>query len=430
MAYKSGDVVKHQVLQRDLDKDSITLLLKGGGTQELKASKHRYYMLDNKDTTFHVGDIWVMAGQDNMQGLGDIFDVLTMKSLQKPVRHDKVYLYDSSEHWRKFNQDPLHELDKSPRTITHVLSGFFAKHLHTLEFKGASLAPGFVNAFKKINAGLPIGLVACAQEQSTSKVWMTTNKDPYNSVYGAMLDKIRKIGGRVAGVLWYQGESDAIKSTNADNYASFFQNWISELRRDLDQPNLPVVFVQIGSHNLTSPEAKENWKKIQEVQFGFFGQSPYVAGVASLDAALDSSYILSAAGLSLVGKRLAYAADKAMKGQGDKATPLPLSAFRQKYIQHYESSTFEIMSVNLKFKHLDSPWKLRPDQSVVGFSFGEQEIPIIKAFVADTKTGTVRLYLPEAIDEPFTLHYGMQPGQANLITKDGRALPAFRNFLV
>ncbi|OBZ88023.1 hypothetical protein A0J61_03928 [Choanephora cucurbitarum] len=429
MVFRLSDVAKHQVLQRDFDKDSISVLLEGGGTQELETGG-LYYLIDDEDITFRVGDIWVMAGQDNMQGLGDIFDAFTMKNLQQPVRHDEVSLYDSSEHWRKFDQDPLHELNKSPRTIHHALPGLIAKHPHTLEFKGASLAPGFVNAFKEINADVPIGLVACAQEQSTSEVWKATNKGPKSSLYGIMLDKIGKIGGRVAGVLWYQGESDAIKSTKVDNYGLFFQSWISELRKDLNQPNLPVVFVQIGSHNIVSPEVKENWKKIQEAQFGFFGQSPYVAGVASLDAALDSSHILSAAGLSLIGKRLAYAADKAMKGQGDKATPLPLSAFRQKYTQHYETSSVEMMSINVKFKHLDSPWKLEPDQIVIGFSFGEQETPIIKAFVADAETGIVRLYLPKVIEEPLTLHYGMQPGQANLITKDGRALPAFRNFLV
>ncbi|OBZ86789.1 hypothetical protein A0J61_05162, partial [Choanephora cucurbitarum] len=230
--------------------------------------------------------------------------------------------------------------------------------------------------------------------------------------------------------LWYQGESDAFDSARAKIYGKLFQAWVSQLREDLSQPNLPVVFVQIGPYNLESSEHRNNWKKIQAAQFEMFGQSPYTAGVASMDAMLDSSRDLSASGLSLVGRRLALAADKAMKGEGASATPLPLTAYRQRLSWNHEWHSLDVMSIYLKFKHLSSPWKLEPDQPVVGFSFGSFKTPITKAFVADAKKGSVRLYLHRVIEGPLVIHYGMQPGRANLVTQDGRALPAFANFPV
>ncbi|KAI8367227.1 SGNH hydrolase-type esterase domain-containing protein [Choanephora cucurbitarum] len=423
MRYEFENISPNQVLQREPDKDHTVFDHFGYDRKYSIGGPHCY-----SHTNFYVGDVWVMAGQNNMQGLGHKVDPFSMAELHQPVNHDKVFLYDSSEQWRKFNKNPSHELGKSISTINQKLRELNTTHSYELRYRGASLAPAFVNMFKELCPELPIGLIACAQVHSTSADWDPTSKDPDTSLYGAMLNKIEKAGGKIAGVLWYQGESDIKDTSKAENYGAFFQKWISELRRDLDQPKLPIVFVQIGSLDLHIPELKENWKKIQEAQLKFFDQDPYIAGVASVDADLDSSYELSASGLSLVGRRLALAADKAMKGQGKSATPLPESASCQNFSQGHASTSVEIMTVCIAFKHLDSPWKIEPRQRVVGFSFGEAEIPILKAFVINAKTGTVRLYLPTVVKGPLMIHYGMHPGQANLVTQDGRALPAFRNF--
>ncbi|OBZ81805.1 hypothetical protein A0J61_10147 [Choanephora cucurbitarum] len=428
MIYNIDDIRPYQVLQRAYGKDYAVVSKHKDVNLQFTIGGPHYFC--GGSCPFYVGDIWVMAGGSNMQGLGYKTDFFTMKMLQQPVEHDEAFLFDSSEQWRNFENDPSHELTKSSRAVHDNAFGSLNKFIHDYDCKGASLAPAFVNTYKEINPGVPIALVPCAQDESTSDNWETNSKDPNSSLYGAMLDKIRGIGGKIAGILWYQGESDAKDSTRAKKYDAFFRSWVSELRKDLKQPNLPVAFVQIGLHNFTKPELKENWKKIQHAQFEMFGRSPYIAGIASSDAVLDVFYNLSAIGLSLVGRRLAYAADKALKGQGASATPLPSNAYVQKSSRYHASGPWVVMSIYLNFKSLDSPWKIEPNQPVVGFSFGEAEIPIIKAFVEDAKTGSIRLYLPDVFDELLKIHYGMQPGQANLITEDGRALPAFRNFLV
>ncbi|KAI8367228.1 SGNH hydrolase-type esterase domain-containing protein [Choanephora cucurbitarum] len=430
MTYSYDSITPYQVLQRDLDKNSVSVRLEGHDLQQFDVGGPHYYFDDQRAKPFYVGDIWVMAGGDNMEGLGDMFDIFTFKTLNEPVYHDKAFLYNFLEEWQIFTEDPSHDSALSPRTVHQGFPNFNATLSPIHANVGASLAPAFVNRFKELCPELPIGLIACAQVHSTSADWDPTSKDPDTSLYGAMLDKIKKVDGRIAGVLWYQGESDIKDTSKAENYGAFFQKWISELRKDIDQPNLPVVFVQMGPHSIQSPISRENWKKIQNDQFKMFGQSPYTAGVASLDAMQDISYNLSTAGLSLVGRRLALAADKVMKGQGESATPLPFEAYRQRHTQYIDSNPIDIMSVVLAFKHLTSPWDLRDGQPVIGFSYGKSETPIVKAFVACVTSGSVRLYLPEVIDGPLMLHYGMQPRQANLITKDGRALPAFQNFQV
>ncbi|OBZ87591.1 hypothetical protein A0J61_04358, partial [Choanephora cucurbitarum] len=309
MVYNYQDILPFQVLQREPGKDFAEVRKDELRDHKFKIGGPHYYY-DGYGKPFYVGDIWVMAGENNMQGLGNKIDFFTMEELQQSVTHDAALLYDSSEHWRRFRQDPSHEPGKSRRVFLRqdVKSNFFCPNI--LKPGGASLAPAFVNTLNDINSGIPIGLVACAKQNSTIDDWETNSKDPDSSLYGAMLDKIKKVGGRIAGVLWYQGESDAFDSARAKIYGKLFQAWVSQLREDLSQPNLPVVFVQIGPYNLESSEHRNNWKKIQAAQFEMFGQSPYTAGVASMDAMLDSSRDLSASGLSLVGRRLALAADK------------------------------------------------------------------------------------------------------------------------
>ncbi|OBZ81804.1 hypothetical protein A0J61_10146 [Choanephora cucurbitarum] len=427
--YRFDDIEPYQVLLCDLNKTFATVSRQGYKIKQFSLGGP-YYFEGGWDKPFYVGEIWAMAGGGNMQGQGYLTDPFIRRSLKQPVRHGNAILYDSSERWLKFEKDPSHELAKSPRAVYHRYTGATVHHSHALNFLGASLAPEFVNVCKESFKKHAIALIPCAQEGSTSEDWEVTSKNECNSLYGVMLDRIRKIGGRITGVLWYQGESDAKHSALAESYGVFLQNWISKLRNDLNEPKLPLAFVQIGSHDLESPEIRENWKKMQDAQFKLFEHSSYIAGVASLDAGLDSSCHLSAVGLSLVGRRLAYAADKALKGQGSSATPLPSYGFRKRFVQHDEPDILDIVIVCLEFKYLDSPWKIEPGQPINGFSYGESEIPILRAFVADIETGTVRLYVHVEVDKKLTINYGTQPGQANLVTEDGRALPAFRNFPV
>jgi Carbohydrate esterase, sialic acid-specific acetylesterase len=56
--------------------------------------------------------------------------------------------------------------------------------------------------------------------------------------------------GQAAGLLFFQGEADALTASNRAlttiDYASRFSEVIEGFRRDLLAPRLPVVFAQIG----------------------------------------------------------------------------------------------------------------------------------------------------------------------------------------
>ena len=61
------------------------------------------------------------------------------------------------------------------------------------------------------STGVPIGLVACAHGGTSMEQWNPSKKEQGgHSLYGSMLRQVKEAGGKVKGVLWYQGESDAL----------------------------------------------------------------------------------------------------------------------------------------------------------------------------------------------------------------------------
>ncbi|KAI8367200.1 hypothetical protein EDC96DRAFT_507269 [Choanephora cucurbitarum] len=200
--YNFNDIQPHQVLLCDSNERFATVSGTGYTSKQFSIGGPHYFEND-LEKPFYVGEIWVMAGGGNMQGQGYLTDPFTARSLQQPVNHDKVFLYNSLERWVKFEKDPSHELAKSPRAVHHGFSGATVYNSHALNFLGASLVPEFVNVCKESYNVDSIALIPCAQQGSTSKDWEATSKNECNSLYGTMLHKIRKAGGRITGVLWY-----------------------------------------------------------------------------------------------------------------------------------------------------------------------------------------------------------------------------------
>ncbi len=76
--------------------------------------------------------------------------------------------------------------------------------------------------------------------------WDPAKKDQgRQSLYGSMLLQIKKAGGRIKGLLWYQGEAEA-NEANLKAYPRVFPAFIAAIRDDLHQPDLPFYLVQIG----------------------------------------------------------------------------------------------------------------------------------------------------------------------------------------
>jgi hypothetical protein len=430
--YSHEDIVDFQVLQRDLHSNESLVTFSNGEITAYKTGGP--YSIEGK-TNIYVGDIWVMAGQSNMRGHGYLKDAFRSDTDDEENKEpfSSCHLFDSTETWRVAS-DPSHCLQLSKRTVHHALPDPTVRNPEICQYRGASLAPAFGSTYSSNTKDqVPVGLIASAHGGVSLQDWKRPselNTETYNTtLYGAMIDRINQVGNYIAGVLWYQGESDTLVSRDAETYGQRFQEWIKILRLDLKRPNLPIVFVQLGPHKLDVPETIKNWMTVQDQQIQLMGIDNYITGVASRDCILDDRLHLSKDGLSLLGKRLAIAALLAIEGKAKLATPLPKTAIYEKI--PLIPGLLQVDSIKLEFD-LPPNFEFYADGlNVIGFEIeNQQNVVILRACIEQDKQ-SIRLYLSDnpipTEEETATISYGMNQQEINLNLNQDSILPVFRN---
>jgi hypothetical protein len=155
-----------------------------------------------------------------------------------------------------------------------------------------------------------IGLIPCAQGGTTLDQWRPSLSD--QTLYGSCLKRAGAAAtmGAVAGLLFFQGEADAVdpaqlvnQTASAHTYAAGFTALITRLRADLDQPRLPIVFAQIGNH--TASDYFVNWQIVQQQQAAV--DLPCAAMITTADLPLRDAVHFTSESYAVIGQRYAEA---------------------------------------------------------------------------------------------------------------------------
>ena len=259
-----------------------------------------------------VGDLWVLAGQSNMQGVGDLVDVTPPHEKVSALGMDDKWVQATEPlHWLVDSPDPVHSGDPNTRAERSAQE-------HKTRTKGAGLGLPFAVAMVE-STGVPVGLVATAHGGTSMAQWDPAKKgEGGNSLYGSMLRSINLAGGKVKGVLWYQGESDS--SPDASKiYEEVFTNFIHAVRADLGQADLPFYYVQIGRFAVGGDS--KGWNTVQDAQRRIVDKVANTAVVSVIDLELDDAIHVGTHGLKRAGKRLAQIALRELFGQTGASTP-------------------------------------------------------------------------------------------------------------
>jgi sialate O-acetylesterase len=262
----------------------------------------------------YVGDLWVLAGQSNMEGVGDLVDVTPPHPRVMLLGMDGRWgIAEEPLHWLVDSPDPIHSGDASTRTTRSAQS-------HKSRKKGAGLGLPFAVAMVE-STGVPVGLVACAHGGTSMEQWNPSKKEQGGkSLYGSMLRQVKEAGGKVKGVLWYQGESDSLGGNEAwKTYPRVFSDFIAAVRSDLGQPELPFYYVQIG--RFISGNNPRGWNAVQDAQRTLPERVPNTAVVSVIDLELDDGIHVGTQGLKRAGQRLAKVALREQFGQLGATTP-------------------------------------------------------------------------------------------------------------
>jgi len=364
-------------------------------------------------TAFYVGDVWVLAGQSNMEGIGD------MSGAAKP--HPLVRSFSMRREWR-LAEDPLHVLAESP-DICHnggaQCSPASADKRRYERPKGTGVGVFFAREMLK-RSGVPQGLISAAHGGTSMAQWdPALKKLRGESLYYSMLESVRATGQPVAGLLWYQGESDA-NEIGAPLYTKRMEKLVAATRRDFGLSKLPWIIVQLGRFFNAEP-SHPYWNSIQEQQRLLPAKIKYFESVPAIDLPMDDHIHIGAKGFVTLGDRMARVADRMVHGNRKEKRPPQLREIRHRVTEKGGSI---IHSVAVTYDEVEGG--LRSVGEPAGFtlvSAAGRAVPLIYKTVL--KGNTAQL-LPQSLPQEISLSYGHgYVPHCNITDARGFSLPVF-----
>ncbi len=231
-------------------------------------------------------DVYIPAGQSNMSGRGALSDLSADERAADPA----IRLYGNDGVWRAA-QEPLDvDSDRADRVSADAR---------------AAVGPGlFFARAVRIAPGRRIGLVPCAKGGSAMREW--TPGGGRETLYGSCIARIRAAGGRPAGILWYQGETDARDAAGAAQWPARFASLVDAFRRDLHRPALPVVLVTLADRPAGNAAAYPAWGQVRRGQEAVAMRHMVAVPAAGLSLLPDGLHLDTAA-QRVLGTRLARA---------------------------------------------------------------------------------------------------------------------------
>ena len=400
-----------------------------GGPYEIEL----YDNSDKKKLTVWVGDLWILAGQSNMEGAGCVTDDVETETKNAiaqircyyldtrwdkavPVTHEPWLSPDEclGGRWRKERLESAWKTDKP---------NYFCDK----PVKLRAVGPGYYFAKKMYEiTNVPQGVIPCALGGSTLDEW----KKDYNSgngLYSVMIRRFREAGSFVRGIFWDQGEAE---TNGSGNFTENMIKFVNDVRCDLRNAELPFVQVQIAKCTVynwfcDNIESGINWSKIKEEQRILDKKIPFLRTVSATDADFDDLIHYSADFQKKMGTRAANAMAYLI-GEGGNDVPVPSKVTYRKNTEYSPSCYI----YDIEYKNVKSLTSLGVPS---GFCVLPKDCDIKKVFspyagVQKIKLcgNTVSLYT-EIKEEPeeAIICYGFgHMAYCNITTDTGYSIPA------
>jgi len=239
----------------------------------------------------HQGEmrLFILAGQSNMVGWAPIPD--------GEKTDPRIYVFGKDYHWRIAD----HPIEDASNQVDMVSENRIAGFGPAMDFALASL-----DRYPDIL----IGLIPCAKNSSAIIQWQRDLSD--QSLYGSCLKRAQaaSVMGEISGLLFFQGEEDALDpiqypqpEPHPGDWARLFSAFMADFRADLDQPNLPVIYAQLGSNSALADFPK--WVIVKEQQASV--TLPMTDMIVTDDLPLMDGLHFTTDSYRVIGKRFAEA---------------------------------------------------------------------------------------------------------------------------
>ena len=247
-----------------------------------------------------VGDVWVAAGQSNMSGYSG-----TTFGADAP--RPEVHLFADDGRWKEA-REPMDDGADQTDSISY-------------ETPACSCLLAFGKELFE-RTGVPVAVVPTSLGGTNLYAqWQRSAANPAGrqSLYGSMIARARTAspGAPPRGLLWFQGESDALAGRTRAQYLLDLQALVANARTDWAAPELVFLCGQLGTYDAAS---LPQWLPVQEALREAATTIPRTAFVTAVDLPRADAIHFSVAGYGTLGRRFATAARALVFGQSVDAT--------------------------------------------------------------------------------------------------------------
>lgn len=360
-------------------------------------------------TNILIGEVWLASGQSNME-FGIQKESHGVEAIAKAtdtlIRFFYVPMASSLTRQKDIAPVPAGSLNgKWIVCSPEVMAAKWA-------WNGFSAAGYYFAQQIRSATGRPVGMIGSYKGGTRAEVWLSEEGKYFHAMIAPLIPYAIK------GVIWYQGESNGDRLTDALEYKTLFPRMIKDWRRQWNQGDFPFLFVQLTSHRPAAKTPSEgNWPWVREAQQKTL--SLRNTGMAVTTDIGDAKDIHPTNKLD-VGLRLALAARSV--------------AYHQKLTYAgpmYQSMQVKGKEIHIRFTHTSEGLAVKSDikNSVLpqlkGFGIAAEDGRFVWAN-ARIAGNEVIVYSDE-IKKPVAVRYNWAdnpPG--NLINKDGLPAAPFR----
>lgn len=216
----------------------------------------------------------------------------------------------------------------------------------------------------------------------------------------------------IKGVIWYQGESNGDRITDAMEYQTLFPRLIKDWREKWAQGTFPFLYVQLTSFRAPAKAPVEGiWPWVRDAQLQTLALPK--TGMAVTTDVGDANDIHPKSKVD-VGKRLALAALKVAYGK-DVVNAGPM----------YASMKVNGNTAIIRFTHAGKGLAIKDTQVLEGFAVAGSNRQFVWARAV--LKGNVVEVSADSIDQPVAVRYNWADNPAgNLFNKDGLPASPFR----